>query len=149
MCVCYSLVFFPDCSVPSVLSSSGFFLRVPVVLVRHTDGRKVQRSRVVCNFASSFEWVVVVVFMFSCVLKIRIRYASFWLLCEISWPYNRVDPEEIVMVFNKFQSMAQNPRVCFHFESGRGSLQAWTDVDATVMLRVFCIWQLMWSCMQH
>ena len=47
------------------------FSLVSVVLVRHIDGRKVQRSRVVCNFASSFGWLVVVVFMFSCVSKFR------------------------------------------------------------------------------
>ena len=44
-------------------------------------------------------------------LKIQIRFASFGLLCETSWPFNRVDPEEIVLNFNKFQSMAPTPRV--------------------------------------
>ena len=42
-CVCViALVFFSVCSVPSVFCSCEFFSRVSVVLVRHTDGRKVQ-----------------------------------------------------------------------------------------------------------
>ena len=47
-CVCFSLVFFClfclFCAVCFVFM--WVFSRVPVVLVRHTDGRKVQRSRV-------------------------------------------------------------------------------------------------------
>ena len=44
---------FSDVSVPFVFR---------LFLVRHIDGRKVQRNRVVCNFASCFsEWVVVVI----------------------------------------------------------------------------------------
>ena len=92
-----------------------------------------------CNFASSFGWVVVVVFMFSCVLGVRIRCASFWLLCETWRSYNRVGPEEIVMVFNKFQSMAQNPSGMFPFR-----VWAWISCKhgemliRLVMLRAFC-----------
>ena len=53
MATVQSLAWFSDCSVPFVFR---------LFLVRHADGRKVQRNRVVFNFAKcSFEWVVVAV----------------------------------------------------------------------------------------
>ena len=56
-----------DCSVPHCFCSCTVFSLVSVVLVRHIDGRKVQRNSVASNFANySFECAVVVV-MFSCV----------------------------------------------------------------------------------
>ena len=105
------------------------FSLVSVVLVRHTDGWKVQRSRVVFNFASSFGWVVVVVFMFSCVSKLD-TICFVWVIVETSGSYRRDRLE-----FQQISVHGTNPRVCFHFECGRGSLQAWTAVDLMVMVR--------------
>ena len=56
-----------------------------------------------------------------------------------SWPHERVDPDECVMVFQHiFGPWHQHHQVCIRCKCGRGLLQAWTVVGSMVVLgRVF------------
>ena len=109
-----------------------------LVLVRYIDGRKVQEKPRRVQFCKLFfsNGSLLLLSSFSLVcLKFRIR-CSFFRVCVISWPHERVDPEECVMVFQRiFAPWHQLPQVCIHFECCRGSLQGWTDVESMVMLK--------------
>ena len=145
--MCFSLVFFClFCSVCFVLM--WVFSLISVFLVQHIDGGR-YREAASCAILQVLSDGSLLSSSCSRVSQNTDTICFVLVIVEISWPHNRGDPEEIVLNFNKFQFMAPTPRVCFHFESGRGSLQAWTDVDSMMLLKVFCIWQLMWSCMQH
>ena len=130
-CVCYSLVFFfPDCSVPSVLCSSGFSHGFRLFWFGTlTVGR--YREAASCAILQVLSGGSLLLSSCSRVSQNSDTICFVLVIVETWVSYNRVGPEDIVMVFNKFQSMAQTLRVCCHFESGRGSLQAWADVDST------------------
>ena len=71
-------------------------------------------------------------------LKFRIRCS--FSVCVISWPHERVDPEECVMFFQQiFGPRDQHPRYVSIFECGRGSLQAWTEVGSVVVMIFLCL----------
>ena len=143
--MCFRLVFVLFCAV--CFRSCGFSRWFRLFWFGTMTEEGTEEPRLV-NFASSFGCVVVVVFVFSCVSKFGYDMLRFGYCVRLRGFYNRVDPEEIGMVFNIFVH-GTNLWVCFHFLCGRGSLQAWAGVDSMAMLRVFCILQLMWSCMQH
>ena len=140
LCV-FSLRFFGlFCAVCVDDYDMDFLTGFRLFLVRHTDGRKVQRHRAVSNFAnfSPRKGWCALLWSFSLVcLKFRIRCV--FNVCVISWPHKKVEPEECAMVFQHiFCPWHQHHQVCFHFKCVRRCLHAWADVDSMMVLIFLC-----------
>ena len=138
---CFRLVFGLFCAVRVVSVKMGFHVGFGCFWFGTLMGGRYGETASCAILQVVFsEWVVVVIIViFSRVSEISDTFFCVC-VCVFSWPHERVDPEECVMVFQHiFGPWHHHPQECFHFECGRGSLQGWTDVDSMVMLIFLCL----------
>ena len=140
--------FFSVCSVPSCFVLMWVFSLISVFLVQHIDGGR-YREAASCAILQVLSDGSLLSSSCSRVSQNSDTICFVLVIVEISWPHNRVGPEEIVLNFNKFQFMAPPLGYVSISSVGVDLCKHGQMLNSIVMLRVFCIWQLMWSCMQH